>query len=381
MLKKTSLRLPLLVLGISLLLGWTACKPTADKEGTAATPGADNTAASSTGTTGTPTAPGQAPADIPGGATSTQPVSPADAKPMLAKDLPAVVAKINDRSVTREELLQASQAVQIRLAQQGSAVKPTKGFYRQVLDEVIGIVLLQQDAKASGVTATDQEVQQQVAAQKGNFPDEATYKKALAQAGLTEEKLRQQARDQIAVQKYLQSRFAQAGNVTDQATREFYDKNKAKIQAPERVRVRHILIRFDAKGSPADKEKAREKAADLLKRAQGGEDFAKLASEYSEDPGSKVRGGELDWITQGQMVPTFEQAAFALKKPNDLSPVVESQFGFHVIQLLEHQDAGTLPYEQVKGRIGQLLKQQQAQQQLAARVRELRSKAKVEVFL
>jgi peptidyl-prolyl cis-trans isomerase C len=388
MLKKTSIRLPLLVLGISLLLGWTACKPAADKEGTAATPGADNTAASSTGTTGTPAAPGspaapgQAPADIPGGATSTQPANPADAKPMLAKDLPAVVAKINDRSVTREELLQASQSVQIRLAQQGSAVKPTKGFYRQVLDEVIGIVLLQQDAKASGVTATDQEVQQQLAAQKGNFPDEATYKKALAQAGLTEEKLRQQARDQIAVQKYLQGRFAQAGNVTDQATREFYDKNKAKIQAPERVRVRHILIRFDPqKGSPADKEKAREKAADLLKRAQGGEDFAKLASEYSEDPSSKARGGELDWITQGQMVPTFEQAAFALKKSNELSPVVESQFGFHVIQLLEHQDAGTLPYEQVKGRIGQLLQQQQAQQQLAARVRELRSKAKVEVFL
>lgn len=383
MLKKISIRLPLLALGISLLLGWTACKPAADKEGTAAAPGADNTAAAQTGTAapGSPAAPVQSPAGVPGGATSTQPADPADAKPMAAKDLPAVVAKVNGTSVTREDLLQASQAVQIRLAQQGRPAKPTVGFYRQVLDEVIGIVLLQQDAKASGVTATDQEVQQQIAARKGNFPDEATYKKALAQAGLTEEKLRQQARDQIAVQKYLQNRFSQAGDVTDQATREFYDKNKAKIQAPERVRVRHILIRFDPKGSPADKEKAREKAADLLKRAQAGEDFAQLASQYSEDPGSKAQGGELGWVTQGQTVPTFEQAAFALKKPNDLSPVVESQFGFHIIQLLEHQDAGTLPYEQVKGRIGQLLQQQQAQQQLAARVRELRSKAKVEVFL
>jgi peptidyl-prolyl cis-trans isomerase C len=384
MLKKTSIRLPLLALGISLLLGWTACKPAADKEGTAATPGADDTAASGTATTApeSPAAPGQSPAGtVPEGATATQPANPADAKPMVAKDLPAVVAKINGKPVTREELLQASQAVQIRLAQQGRPVQPSVGFYRQVLDEVIGIVLLQQDAKASGVTATDQEVQQQIASRKSAFPDEATYKKALAQAGLTEEKFRQQARDQIAVQKYLQSRFAQAGNVTDQATREFYDKNKAKIQAPERVRVRHILIRFDPKGSPADKEKAREKAADLLKRAQGGEDFAKLAAENSEDPGSKAQGGELGWVTQGQTVPTFEQAAFALKKTNDLSPVVESQFGFHIIQLLERQSAGTLPYEQVKGRIGQLLQQQQAQQQLAARVRELRSKAKVEVFL
>lgn len=384
MLKKTSLSLPLLVLGISLLLGWTACKPAADKDGTAATPGAANTAAGQTGTTapGSPAAPGESPAaGTPGGMTSTQPVNPADAKPMVAKDIPAVVAKINDKTVTREDLLQASQVVQVRLAQEGRPVNPTKGFYRQVLDEVIGLVLLQQDAKASGVTATDQEVQQQLAQRKSAFPDEKTYKDALAKAGLTEEKLREQARDQIAVQKYLQGRFAQAGNVTDQATREFYDKNKAKIQAPERVHVRHILVRFDPKGSPADKEKAREKAANLLKRAQDGEDFAKLAQEYSDDTGSKIQGGDVGWVTKGRMVPTFEQASFALKKPNDLSPVVESQFGFHVIQMLEHQDAGTLPYEQVKERIGQLLQQQQAQQKLASRVRELRSKAKVEVFL
>jgi peptidyl-prolyl cis-trans isomerase C len=384
MLKKTSIRLPLLALGISLLLGWTACKPAADKDGTAATPGADNTAASPTGTAapGSPASPGQPAAGTPGGATSTQPANPADAKPVVAKDLPEVVAKINERTVTRDDLLQASQAVQMRLAQEGRPVTPTKGFYRQVLDEVIGLVLLQQDAKTSGTTATDQEVQQQIAQRKGAFPNEKAYKDALAKAGITEEKLREQARDQIVVQKYLQNRFAQAGNVTDQATREFYDKNKAKIQAPERVRVRHILVRFDpSKGTPADKEKAREKTASLLKRVQEGEDFAKLAQENSEDPGSKPLGGELPWITKGQMVPTFEQASFALKKPNDLSPVVESQFGFHIIQLLEHQDAGTLPYEQVKGRIGQLLQQQQAQQQLAARVRELRSKAKVEVFL
>ena len=378
MLKKTSIRLPLLALGISLLLGWTACKPSADKDGTAATPGADDTAASQTA------APGQSPAGVPGGATSTQPAkpaNPADAKPLVAKDIPAVVAKINDKTVTREDLLQAAQAVQIRLAQEGRPVTPTVGFYRQVLDEVIGIVLLQQDAKAAGMTATDQEIQQQLAQRKGAFPDEKTYKAALAKAGLTEEKLREQTRDQIAVQKYLQNRFAKAGNVTDQATREFYDKNKDKIQAPDRVRVRHILVKFDPKGAPADKEKARQKAASLLKRVQDGEDFAKLAQETSDDTGSKAQGGDIGWVTEGRTPPTFEQAAFALKKPNELSPVVESQFGFHIIQLQEHQSAGTLPYEQVKERIGQLIQQQEAQQQLAARVRELRSKAKVDVFI
>jgi len=315
-------------------------------------------------------------------AAPANPANPADAKPVLPKDLPAVVAKVDGKPITRDDLLQASQAVQIRLAQQGRPITPTVGFYRQVLDEIVGIALLQEDAKTSGVTASDQEVQQQLTQRKSVFPDEATYKKALAKAGLTEEKLRQQTRDQISVQKYLQSRLAQAGNVSDQATREFYDKNKAQMQAPERVHVRHILIGTGEKASPADKQKARQKAEDVLKRLQAGEDFAKLAQENSDDPGSKIRGGDLGWLVKGQNVPpAFEKAAFALTKPNELSPVVESPFGYHVIQFVERQASGPIPYEQVKPRIAQLLQQQQAQQQLAARVRELRSKAKVEVFL
>jgi len=384
---KTSLRLPLISLGLSFLLaGWMACKPAADKpEDTAAAPGADKTAASQTATPGSQPAPGQPAAGGEGMSTPAapaNPANPADAKPVLPKDLPAVVAKVDGKPITRDDLLQASQAVQIRLAQQGRPITPTVGFYRQVLDEIVGIALLQEDAKTSGVTASDQEVQQQLTQRKSVFPDEATYKKALAKAGLTEEKLRQQTRDQISVQKYLQSRLAQAGNVSDQATREFYDKNKAQMQAPERVHVRHILIGTGEKASPADKQKARQKAEDVLKRLQAGEDFAKLAQENSDDPGSKIRGGDLGWLVKGQNVPpAFEKAAFALTKPNELSPVVESPFGYHVIQFVERQASGPIPYEQVKPRIAQLLQQQQAQQQLAARVRELRSKAKVEVFL
>ena len=216
---------------------------------------------------------------------------------------------------------------------------------------------------------------------KSVFPNEETYKKELAKAGLTEEKLKEQTRDTIAVQKYLQTRLAKSGEVPDQATREFYDKNKAQMQAPERIHARHILVRVEPKAPAADKEKARQKTEDLLKRLKAGEDFAKLAQENSDDPGSKTRGGDLGWVAKGQAPPTFEQATFALTKPNELSPVVESPAGFHIIQFLERQQAGPIPYEQVKGRIAQLLKEQQAQQQLATRMRELRSKAKVEVFL
>jgi peptidyl-prolyl cis-trans isomerase C len=390
MLNKTSLRRPLLSLGLSLLLaGWVACKAV-DKQETAATD-TGKTAPAEPGQPSTPAsqaAPGQppagqaAPGQPAGGATTAQPANPADAQPLAVKDLPEVVAKVNGQAIKKGDLLQGAQAVQLRLAQEGRPAIPSANFYRSVLDQIIGIALLQQDAKAQGVTATDQEVQQMLTQRKSVFPNEETYKKELAKAGLTEEKLKEQTRDTIAVQKYLQTRLAKSGEVSDQATREFYDKNKAQMQAPERIHARHILVRVDPKAPAADKEKARQKTEDLLKRLKAGEDFAKLAQENSDDPGSKTQGGDLGWVTRGQNVPpTIEQATFALSKPNELSPVVESPYGFHIIQFLERQQPGPIPYEQVKGRIAQLLKEQQAQQQLATRMRELRSKAKVEVFL
>jgi peptidyl-prolyl cis-trans isomerase C len=382
MANKTSLSRPLLSLGLSLLLaGWVACKPDSGQPEAAATD-------AGTGTTAT-TQPGQTPAaggqTAPGPAGSTAsaqtPADPADAKVMDAKDLPERVAKVNGQDIKKQDLLQGAQAVQMRLAQEGRPVTPSVGFYRRVLDQVIGVTLLQQDAKAQGMTASDQEIQQLLAQRKRVFPNEEAFKQALAKASMTEAKLREQIRDEIAVQKYLQSQLANAADVTDQATRAFYDQNKKQMEAPERVHVRHILVRAEQSAPAADKEKARQKTEALLKRLQGGEDFAKLAGENSDDPGTKVRGGDLGWITKGQMVPPFDQASFALTKPNELSPVVESQFGYHIIQFLERQPAGTLPYEQVKDRIGQLLKEQQAQQKIANRVRELREKAKVEVFL
>jgi parvulin-like peptidyl-prolyl isomerase len=145
--------------------------------------------------------------------------------------------------------------------------------------------------------------------------------------------------------------------------------------------VRHILVHAEANAPAADKEKARAKAEDLLKRIQKGEDFAKLASENSDDPGSKIRGGDLPPFTHGQMVPAFDKAAFALTKLNELSPVVESPFGYHVIQLVGKEAATVAPFEMVKGQIAEFLKQKQSQQALAAHVQELRSKGKVETFI
>ncbi|MFL6195477.1 MAG: peptidylprolyl isomerase [Thermoanaerobaculia bacterium] len=382
---KTILPRLTLLLGLALLTsGLAGCKSGPEKDAAS-----DNIAPAAAATPAAPgaAAPG-APAAAPGAEGQTpfpslpsQPGQAAGEAPMPAEKIPEVVANVNGVEIHKKDLLQASQVVEMRLAQMGRRTAPTPRFYREVLNELVAITLLQQDARAQGVKASDQEIQQALSSRKSQFPSEDAYKKALAQAGVTETALRKQAGDQIAVQKYVQTRIVPKVAVSDQAAREFYDKNQAEMQMPERLHLRHILIRTNPGGTPADKEAARKKADDLLKRIQGGEDFAKLAQENSDDPESKVRGGELGLVPRGRTPPPFDAAAAALKNPNDLSPVVETQFGFHIIQLLERAPASTVPFEQVKERILLGLKQQQAQKMVQARADELRKQGKVQIFI
>ncbi len=384
----------LLSVGLALLLSLSAgCKPkAAETPGAAGTPGTPGAPATSAGTAASagqpapppvpshPTASPNATPALPGEAPGT-PATAADNAPISPDKIPAVVAKVNGQAIKKNDLLEGGQVVRMRFAQMGQQLSPSARFYHQVLNELIAITLLQQDAKAQGVIPSPQEVQQAVAARKGAFPSEAAYKQALKKAGISEESLRQQASDQLAVQKYVQTKIAPGVNVSDQTAREYYDKNKEKMQVPERLHVRHILIQVKPDAPAADKAKARQKAEEALKKVQAGGDFAKLAGEYSDDPGSKSRGGELGWVSKGQAVPQFEAAAFALQKPNDVSGIVEAPYGFQIIQLLEKQAPTTVPFDQVKERIVQGLKSQEVQKLVQARAEQLRAKGKVETYL
>jgi peptidyl-prolyl cis-trans isomerase D len=135
----------------------------------------------------------------------------------------------------------------------------------------------------------------------------------------------------------------------DAELRAAYTASIEKFRVPERVHVRHILIKTTEK--PAAEVPALEaKANDILKQLRGGADFAELAKKHSEDAGSAVKGGDLDWITRGQTVPEFEKPAFSLQ-PKELSPVVKTQYGFHILQVLEKEQARVKPFEEVKAQL------------------------------
>ena len=138
--------------------------------------------------------------------------------------------------------------------------------------------------------------------------------------------------------------FIQSASVPQEQLRKDYADQIDSFRTPERVRVRHILIKTQGKPE-ADKPILRAKAEALLKQLKAGGDFAELARKNSEDTTSAVKGGEVGWVTHGQMVPNFEKSAFSLK-PGELSGIVETEYGYHIVQSEEKQDAHTQTFEE-----------------------------------
>jgi len=156
-------------------------------------------------------------------------------------------------------------------------------------------------------------------------------------------------------------------NVTPQDVDSYYNSNVQQFQTPEQVRASHILLKTEGK----DEAAVRKQAEDVLKQAKApGADFAALAKKYSEDDGSKANGGDLDYFSKGRMVPEFEQAAFTLQ-PGQISDLVKSQFGFHIIKVVDKKPAATRTLDEVRPQIQQTLQAQRVEQQITDRTRDL----------
>jgi len=148
-----------------------------------------------------------------------------------------------------------------------------------------------------------------------------------------------------------ETEVAKTVKASDEELRRLYQSNTDRYRTPERVHARHILLKTTG-SSEAQVAEAKAKAGDLLKQLKAGADFADLAKEHSDDTGSAVQGGDLSWITRGQTVPKFEQAAFSLE-PNQLSDVIETEYGFHILEVLEKERAQLQDFEDVKEQLAE----------------------------
>ena len=146
-----------------------------------------------------------------------------------------------------------------------------------------------------------------------------------------------------------QAQVGQSIQVSDAQVESYYNSHKDQYRTPERVQARHILIKTTGK-TPQEVAQLKTKAEDLLKQIKGGADFAKLAQANSEDPGSASKGGDLGWIVRGQMVKNFEDTVFSLK-PKEISNVITTEYGFHIIQVMDREPARLRTLAEVKPEI------------------------------
>lgn len=297
----------------------------------------------------------------------------------LPRPLPDVAGRVNGQAIPLSTVrLLADQAAR----RAGKPRAPEEPFvYRQALQQGVVRELLFQEAVRRKVKADDAVLEQAYNEARVQYKDDKAWSAMLAEQGLSPQAFRNELRLQHTIQALLEQVAAEAQvQATEQEAMAFYDSHPAVFDAGERVKASHILVRVPEGASPERKEELRKKADDLLRRARGGEDFAALARRASEDPGSASRGGDLGAFGRGQMVPAFEQAAFALK-PGELSGVVETPFGFHLIKVSEKVAARKLAFAEVKERLKQEMAQQKRQRAQQSFLNSLRAKAKIETFL
>lgn len=309
---------------------------------------------------------------------AAQPAADTTPKPVPA-ELPDVIARVNGEAIGKFDLERAIKNVEGRAGQPVPAGDRDR-IYRGILDQLIAYRLLTQESKSRKIEVPDAEVDARLAEIKQQFPSEEAFTQTLANQNMTVERLREDALNDMRVAKMLDSEVNTSVAVQPQDVTSFYEKNPDKFKQGERVRASHILIRTPENADAKTKEEARTKATSVLSEVKAGKDFGELAKHYSQDPGSAVKGGDLGYFTQGQMVGPFDQAAFGLK-PGAVSDIVETPFGFHIIKVADKQAARTVPLEEVKPQIEEFLQNQQRQQKTEAFVNALKAKGKVEILI
>jgi len=185
--------------------------------------------------------------------------------------------------------------------------------------------------------------------------------------------------DMISIQ-YLNKVVAKRAIVTDKDIEEYYKAHITEYKLPERVKARHILVKVKKEFTDEEKEAARRKIEGLLERVKKGEDFVELAKTYSDDPASARVGGDLGYFQRGRMVKPFEDVAFSLK-PGEVSDIVETRFGYHIIKVEDRKPAETIPLEKVKKSIREKLQKEMRDAEISKFIQNLMKEKEAEIHL
>jgi peptidyl-prolyl cis-trans isomerase C len=269
------------------------------------------------------------------------------------KEEKSVTAKIGKKEITEAEVQKQMEEMKLdyRIRDLKSMdEKNLKMFRKMILNRIIERDLIMETFAEKKLKVSKDEVKEKMEEMKSRFPDEKDFISSLAQQGKTVKELEEKIEEGLKIRKVIESLTDASLKISDAEVKAAYDDQAQKFTREEEVEARHILIKVDKDASKKDKEDTKKKLEDLRKKIIDGEDFAKLAAENSGCPSGKRAGGSLGFFGKGKMVPAFDKAAFSLEK-GKVSEVIETSFGYHIIEVTGKHDKGKIPFEEVKEKL------------------------------
>jgi len=255
------------------------------------------------------------------------------------------VATIDGETITKDDLYQVM----------------VKQYGQDTLNYLITEKIIQLEAEKHKIEVTDEEIDQELQGMMDQYGGEVAFNQILAANNLTIDDLKENIVTNVQIKKLLEPEI----EITEEEMKEYFNNNKEQFDQPEQIKARHILV--------ADEETAKE----VKSKLDAGEDFAELAKEYSTDPGSKEQGGELGFFGRGEMVPEFEEVAFTLDV-GTISEPVQSDYGYHIIQVEEKKEAKEATFEESKEEIKDKLFEQKMQSAYSPWLQDKKSQYKIE---
>jgi peptidyl-prolyl cis-trans isomerase C len=290
------------------------------------------------------------------------------------------IASVNGKPISKKLYDRELAFFQKRAAQMGRPFKEAdmETVKKRILENLIEGEVVYQQSQKEGVKVDEKTINEQIETFKKRFSDEAAYKKALEGMDMSEKEIRIEIQRDLAINQLLDTNVRQKITVTEEESNKFYNNNPNMFKQPEKVKASHILVKVAPDAEESKKIQARKKIEMVQKKVRQGEDFGLLAKTYSEGPTAK-REGDLGYFIRGQMVKPFEDVAFALKV-GEVSGIVETQFGYHLIKVTDKKPARTISYKEAQPGIEQHLKNEKSKTEIKDYIENLKKSAKIKRF-
>jgi peptidyl-prolyl cis-trans isomerase C len=286
------------------------------------------------------------------------------------RDTKTNVAYVSDSPISRQELDAEMSRLKQRFYNTTKSEKQNEQMKKEVLEILIGGKILYMSSQDKGIKVTSQEIDAGMDKTRKDYPDTEKFKNNFTKSDI---------KQKIAIDKFITMEFADTTVISDDDSKKYYNANIDDFTRPAKVLASHILIKTSRKASQEEKDAAMQKIEEVQKKLQNGADFAELAKEYSDDK-SKDNGGSLGYFMKGQMVKPFEEAAFKLGK-DEVSDIVTTEFGYHIIKVEDKKPAVIIPYKDVEAKLKTYLKQRAIQAKIEKFIADKRKALKIETYL